>query len=457
MKIVKKITLFIIALCALHACTQEKKNTGATVLFENFEEFEFVTFDPLTFQPTSLIEDSLRKIHHFDIQQPAMGYLKINENQFPVYLDSGYDLKITKCANEIIFEGLGADINNHLVKFQQMQKEYAVRTHFNDLDYDDFVLRLDSLTGDFDELQKEIAVQKDKKLLGDFFTAYIMPQKLNYALVHYNLSDKNSPIPDEIQSAFDGLPEYSYLLDLGNADYLVALLLYQDAVIGPQIWKEEFNESDSIKNLYHVILFNGISELPIEQNLKEFFYANTILRELRSRGISNNYLQLAERYKSEYPNSNYIRAIEDYHGELDVLFNAPFPDIKLADQHGNDIMLKDFQGKVIYLDIWATWCKPCVEEFPNSIALRQKLPDEDILFAYLSVDSDTAKWKSYLDENDNMKGMHLIEQESGTVWKGLKLSGIPRYMLIDLNGNITNAHAPKPSSEKIMAAINELI
>lgn len=284
-----------------------------------------------------------------------------------------------------------------------------------------------------------------------------MAQKLNYALANINLYDQNTEIPKAIQSSFDELPHYGYLLDIGHADYIVALHFYQDAVVAPQVWKEEFNGNDSLKNLYHVVIFNGISELYFKQNLEEFFYAKTIFSELTSNGFSNNYLQLVERYSSEYPNSDYIKTIEDYQGELDVLVGAPFPDINLVDQSGKVVTIQDFQGKVIYLDIWATWCKPCVEEFPYSKSLRQKILDDDIFFMYLSVDNDTANWKSYLHEKKNLNGIHLIEQESGTVWKSLKLDGIPRYMLIDRKGNIVNAFAPKPSSEKIMAAIHDLL
>ena len=84
MKTLNKTLLFTIAICIFFACTPNKKKSGATVFFENLEGFEFTTFDALTFRPISLIEDSLREVHHIDIKQPLVGYLNIIEDQFLV-------------------------------------------------------------------------------------------------------------------------------------------------------------------------------------------------------------------------------------------------------------------------------------------------------------------------------------------------------------------------------------
>ncbi|MGY4384734.1 thiol-disulfide isomerase/thioredoxin [Pedobacter sp. UYP24] len=122
-------------------------------------------------------------------------------------------------------------------------------------------------------------------------------------------------------------------------------------------------------------------------------------------------------------------------------------------------ILNKHKGKVIYVDVWATWCKPCLAEMGNSKLLREKLLGKGVVFLYLCISSQTETlWKSLIAQNE-MEGQHYFfnKKQSDELIQQLKIKGIPRYVLIDKSGNIANAEAGRPGNMLALKAIKELI
>lgn len=103
-----------------------------------------------------------------------------------------------------------------------------------------------------------------------------------------------------------------------------------------------------------------------------------------------------------------------------------------------DSVLKSNKGKIIYIDFWATWCGPCIAEFPNSKKIMKEFENQDVEFVYLCIDSEEELWKAKLDELE-MEGQHyfLSKEQSKDIMKAYDFSGIPFYVLIDKGGVIT--------------------
>jgi thiol-disulfide isomerase/thioredoxin len=134
----------------------------------------------------------------------------------------------------------------------------------------------------------------------------------------------------------------------------------------------------------------------------------------------------------------------------------PAPEFMATDKSGEQIALSAFKGKFVYLDIWATWCGPCVAEIPGMEKLISMFEGEDIVFLSVSIDDDRDRWETFITNKD-MHGVQLYSEggfDSG-ISKRYGVRGIPRYVLIDKAGIIIDGNAGRPG--QIRDKLNELL
>lgn len=135
---------------------------------------------------------------------------------------------------------------------------------------------------------------------------------------------------------------------------------------------------------------------------------------------------------------------------------------------GSKTSLKDLKGKYVYIDVWATWCRPCLGELPALKELEKEYQDKNITFVSISVDNGRAYkdndpklahegWKKMIAEKE-LKGIQLLADKNSesSFIQEYEIKGIPRFILIDKDGKVINANAPRPSSTKIKEIFNNL-
>ena len=137
---------------------------------------------------------------------------------------------------------------------------------------------------------------------------------------------------------------------------------------------------------------------------------------------------------------------------------TPAPDITLDMPDGKQVQLKDIcKGKFTYIDVWATWCGPCKKEIPFMAQMVEKLKDNDkVQFVSISIDEDVKAWKTMIENDKPAWPQYNIHKETAkqfmTDWG---ITGIPRFIMIDKNGNIFAADASRPSEENTAQTIEE--
>ena len=120
------------------------------------------------------------------------------------------------------------------------------------------------------------------------------------------------------------------------------------------------------------------------------------------------------------------------------------------------------QGKLIFIDRWATWCSPCIEEFNYSEALHNFLQNNKIEIVYLNSDTDLIeeKWFDFIIEH-NLKGNHVRLDsifKADLVEKGIFIPMIPQYMIVGRDGKIIENSALRPSSgEELFNQLKEAL
>lgn len=134
----------------------------------------------------------------------------------------------------------------------------------------------------------------------------------------------------------------------------------------------------------------------------------------------------------------------------------PSPTFNYESIAGKKVSLESLKGKLVYIDVWATWCGPCKGEIPFLQKLEKEYHGKAIQFVSVSIDRDKAAWEKMVKEQQ-LGGLQLYAEnawEAGFV-KAYDINGIPRFILIDKEGNIISADAPRPSSNEIRPLINE--
>ena len=126
--------------------------------------------------------------------------------------------------------------------------------------------------------------------------------------------------------------------------------------------------------------------------------------------------------------------------------------------NGGTNSLSDFKGKLVYVDVWATWCRPCLAEIPALKALHDKLKGKNIEFVSISIDEDKEAWHKAVKERE-LKGVQLIADKAfeSQFIQDYGISQIPTFLIIDKDGKIVNPNAPRPSDpdiEKILTGKN---
>lgn len=126
-------------------------------------------------------------------------------------------------------------------------------------------------------------------------------------------------------------------------------------------------------------------------------------------------------------------------------------DFKFKNINDKEIALSDFRGKVVYIDVWATWCGPCLKEIPYLKKIESDYTDKNIVFLGVSVDSpkDYTKWKEFLVK-EGLVGVQLFAGDKAEeISKPYKITGIPRFILVGKDGKIISSDAPRPSSKEV--------
>lgn len=133
----------------------------------------------------------------------------------------------------------------------------------------------------------------------------------------------------------------------------------------------------------------------------------------------------------------------------------------LYDEDGKKVTLKDFKGKVIYVDFWASWCMPCRRQFPASKELHARFSKKEakqVVFLYISLDKSEADWKRGLEQND-IEGVRTYSPSnwSSEMAQYYRINSIPRYMIINKKGEVVDPNAKRPSEAGIYEQLIELI
>lgn len=132
-------------------------------------------------------------------------------------------------------------------------------------------------------------------------------------------------------------------------------------------------------------------------------------------------------------------SLKDYaRGKLAAFFiyktPKPLPEFTYVDEQGKEHSLKELRGKVVLLNLWATWCGPCRHEMPWLDTLKDKFKDQPFEMLTISIDRGGLKKPRRFFNKINVKHLTLYGDPSGRLAPKLRAFGMPTTLLIDREG-----------------------
>lgn len=187
------------------------------------------------------------------------------------------------------------------------------------------------------------------------------------------------------------------------------------------------------------------------------YFGNDTIKGIYVEGYMGNYKTLEtftaeiEPYKkylvTDSMQARYFRALKKVSTfrKGDMAYNFRYPDIK-----GDTVTLASLKGKVVLVDVWATWCGPCKQQIPYLKTLEEELRGKDIAFVSISVDveKDFEKWKQFVNK-EQLKGYQLYAKGWSEFSKYYDIRAIPRFLVFDQDGKIVTVDSPRPSQPEL--------
>lgn len=179
--------------------------------------------------------------------------------------------------------------------------------------------------------------------------------------------------------------------------------------------------------------------------IKKFIAANkysfaslAAIEQLNPENDLETFKILHDGLNEKYPNSSYVQAFTSRYKELSKLaIGAEAPDIVMNTPTGEVLSLSSLKGKVVLIDFWASWCKPCRMENPNVVKLYAKYKDKGFEILGVSLDREKSAWEQAI-KDDNLTWKHVSDLAfwNSSVVKQYNITGVPYTVLVDKDGKI---------------------
>lgn len=227
-------------------------------------------------------------------------------------------------------------------------------------------------------------------------------------------------------------------LNFGFMDFVKAKSLSDGKdIISTRLWRE-----DKMR-----IMMNAIAN----DTIKAFFLKDQMeINEVNNLSEFRSIFQPFEKYT--FPTvvkEKYHQVYEKFIGDTAFIGKSSY-DFLLPDTSGRMVSMKDFKGKVILIDVWATWCGPCRGQFPYLKEIEEEYRDnKDMVFVGISTDKikDKQKWLKTI-QKEKLAGVQLLDDFGKAFGRKYEILSIPRFLLIDKQGNWIEIRCPMPEAKE---------
>lgn len=404
----------------------------------------------------------------FSISLPVHSLKEFRMLQSRVILQPDWKVTMNIYMNEegkmdsTTFDGDGAEENK--IYNKNLSLIFDSYNHMNK-EPGDFIAFLDSIeqvmSVDVENLKK--ADQEFVTMLQNNIAYYKMECWESYARKQYDFAEKDRPDSLEAYSSqFDNLMVFDNSSLLNSLMYKTMLEghfrdMVRDRINFDELLENNKGDIEKTREDYNLASLNLMLDLADSiipnQEIKSYVYFNAfnnaLLRNINMQLIESVKHIFTGRFQQVVTDTFITTYISNKIFHLEKLSpGKPAPVFSYPDTTGNKVKLTDFKGKYVYIDVWATWCVPCIREMPKLKELERAF-GEEIGFISISIDTEKKRWHKYVREN-KLTGKQILSQGGGRaeIMDLYMIQAIPRFIMVDPEGNIVDVDASKPSEDK---------
>ncbi|HET7360476.1 MAG TPA: TlpA disulfide reductase family protein, partial [Salinimicrobium sp.] len=425
------------------------------IINSDVEEFSISSLDGKFIKEISIKENGNFR-DTLKINQEGIYRIVHGKSGSNIFLDKGYVLQINYDAeemlNSIVFSGDGKEFNQYIQDARKVWDEIQgddieAFYHLKKVDFKEKIIEIqevqEKLLSSVSNIPESLR-EREKRNIGYFGIAMLQV---------YDQLPKNEEKfkTEDYADVFENYPN----IDYANENDFEYSIFYKGLVRKHYNKKTEElakrNDLDEIQAFFKVI-----NKIPNEKIQNDLLY-NRVYREIT---YTDDIDGLYEQYMEISTDENYKKEITDSYKKLKKITKGqPSPKFVDYENHsGGKTSLDDLKGDYVYIDVWATWCGPCLNEIPALKKLEEEYEDNNIKFVSISVDErqDYEKWKQMVTDKD-LKGVQLIADDAwqSDFIQGYQIKGIPRFILLDPEGNIVTSRAPYPSDKNLIKLFEE--
>lgn len=457
----KKILYAAIALSIL-SCAKEEKPIDYAIFSGKIENLDggkiSVRNSEKVIKDVIVLEDGTFTDTLQNIESGYYSFKYGNENS-SFYLKPGYNLNLALNTQEfdetIKYTGNGSVENNYLAQKYLNEEglgDLRAYQYLGTLTEKDFVHKMDSIKQvDSSFLNEQKDLDSNFKTLEEASITYKWVNQLNNFEAYKNYVSEVKGF--KVSANF---PDFEEGLNLEDENIIVV------------------NNYNMYLNRYYS---KKAADLAKKDSIDhDLAFLKTVSNDVKSSKIKEQLLYGSARYGVSYTsnlqsyydifmanstNEEHKKDITEKYNKL-IKLSKGQPSPKFTDYEnykGGTTSLDDLKGKYVYVDVWATWCGPCKREIPFLKEVEKKYHNKKIAFISMSIDKkkDYDKWRDMVGEKE-LTGIQLFAPND---WKSdfvtnYGIQGIPRFILIDPEGNIVSSNAPRPSSKKLIETFDEL-
>lgn len=252
----------------------------------------------------------------------------------------------------------------------------------------------------------------------------------------------------EIMMTDDTLPKENYL----NKKYFTDMLATGNFLV-QRIQNYGIEKVRLTQENVAVEMTNVLTYAPKKSLAREVAYM-TIIRLTINVNVSLA-KQFFTAYKWEYPRSSYLEIVDSMFPKEPVAAGDEAPEIEMTDMDGNTRKLSDLRGKVVLIDFWASWCRPCRMENPNVVRLYNEYKEKGFEVFSVSLDRNKESWKRAVEKDGLVWSNHVSELKHWDCQaaRDYSVTGIPATFLIDKDGKIIQKNLRGQSLEIALSNI----